>query len=136
MFPGFIACFRSCNSRHPCPGNPAGVIKCRFASQKQPTDSLFSHSHLMAFSAASLVDLMVLFLAAPSHPDGQELNGFLISSAQGTVSSSMIRCFEDSEMMIMSDQRDVFVMCSGNSCFPRSMCSCNQELCGEAFYGL
>lgn len=59
------------------------------------------------------------------------LNDFLISSAQGTVSSSMIRCFEDSEMMIMSKQRDGFAMCWEISVvFSGQHAAANQELCG------
>lgn len=54
MFPGFIACFRFWNIRHPCPGNPAGGIKCQFASQEQPTDFPFQplspHGILCSFT--------------------------------------------------------------------------------------
>lgn len=39
MIPGFTGHFGSCNIRHPCQSNPAGVIKSRLVSQWQPTVS-------------------------------------------------------------------------------------------------
>lgn len=49
--------------------------------------------------------------------------GFLYA-LQGTVNSSMVRCFEASEMTNMSGQSDVVTMCIGiGCCFPTSIWS-------------
>lgn len=130
------------------------------------THRSFQHSHLVAFSAASLMDFMALFLAArlrtlhrenpakpqqptsivecSSAPAPKLLNSStsswywayflslasLIRSSQGTVSSSMISCFKDSEMIIMSHWRDVVATCWGTSVLSSGQCTAaNEELC-------
>ena len=65
-------------------------------------------------------------------------------SSQGTVSSSMINCFVDPDVMIMSGRSNAGMMYCGNfSCLLRSTCSCQSEAvyrrpalvlgCGQGF---
>lgn len=58
------------NIRHPRRGDPAGgdqFLGCILA-RDDDWASLFSQSHLVALSAASVTDLMTLFLAKPTIP--------------------------------------------------------------------
>lgn len=65
MFPAFTERFWSPNLKHPQPGDPDQVQ----ASVPVAATALFTHRHLVVFSAAShscTCRLLALFLAAPS----------------------------------------------------------------------
>lgn len=70
MFPGVTGCFGSRNIIHPHPGDTTGADQIPTFVWVAPLHSLllFSHSHLEAFSAASVLRLMACLLWAPVMP--------------------------------------------------------------------
>ncbi|KAM4584753.1 complement C3-like [Odontesthes bonariensis] len=107
-----------------------GVISSRPVSKKRSSTPCPSESTAIVTLSQRPLHLALHPLLRQSSTSSACFSLFLplassILSSQGTVSSSMMTCLEDSDCSTMSGLRRVSMMFSGNlSCFPKSTLSC------------